>query len=173
MNLNIVIALIMGILAATGVDTKNVDVDAIKKSVIESQINDTYTQSINNSNENNNDTDNNDNAINDDESSDDSDDENIEDDDISLEEKYLHNQNRDDSTDDDNILYYVPYCNDGEHDFEIIKYADPDGYGIEYLCKKCGYDRGRIIPYGHFQSNQTTYRISCPKCSYCTREKEQ
>lgn len=62
MNLNIVIALIMGILAATGVDTKNVDVDAIKKSVIESQINDASTQSINNSNENNNDADN-DNAI--------------------------------------------------------------------------------------------------------------
>lgn len=39
-------------------------------------------------------------------------------------------------------------------------------------CKKCGYDTGRIIPYGHFQSNQTTYRISCPKCGYCTKEKE-
>jgi hypothetical protein len=39
-------------------------------------------------------------------------------------------------------------------------------------CKKCGYNNGRIVPYGHFQSNQTTYRISCPKCSYCTKEKE-
>lgn len=39
-------------------------------------------------------------------------------------------------------------------------------------CKKCGYNHGRIIPYGHFQGNQTTYRISCPRCSYCTKEKE-
>lgn len=39
-------------------------------------------------------------------------------------------------------------------------------------CKRCGYDHGSIIPYGHFQSNQTTYRISCPRCSYCTKEKE-
>lgn len=38
-------------------------------------------------------------------------------------------------------------------------------------CKKCGYNHSRIIPYGHFQSNQITYRISCPKCSYCTKEK--
>lgn len=39
-------------------------------------------------------------------------------------------------------------------------------------CKKCGYNRGRRIPYGHFQSDAITYRISCPKCGYCTKEKE-
>lgn len=39
-------------------------------------------------------------------------------------------------------------------------------------CKKCGYTRGRLIPYGHFQSSQITYRVSCPKCSYCTKEKK-
>lgn len=71
-----------------------------------------------------------------------------------MEEKYLHNQNRDDSTDDDNILYYVPYCKDGEHDFEIIKYADPDGYGIEYLCKKCGYDYVEEISEEEFYKNE-------------------
>ena len=38
-------------------------------------------------------------------------------------------------------------------------------------CKKCGYNHGNIIPYGHFRSNQITYRISCPICSYCTKEK--
>lgn len=39
-------------------------------------------------------------------------------------------------------------------------------------CKRCGDPRGRWIPYGHFQSNQITYRISCPMCSYCTKEKK-
>lgn len=38
-------------------------------------------------------------------------------------------------------------------------------------CKKCGYSHGRIITYGHFQNNDDTYRISCPRCSYCTKEK--
>jgi hypothetical protein len=38
-------------------------------------------------------------------------------------------------------------------------------------CKKCSYSRGRIIPYGHFQSDEITYRIACPRCSYCTKEK--
>lgn len=39
-------------------------------------------------------------------------------------------------------------------------------------CKRYGYNHGRIIPYGHFQSDKITYRISCPKCSYCTKEKK-
>lgn len=38
-------------------------------------------------------------------------------------------------------------------------------------CKKCGYKRGRVIPYGYFQSDKITYRISCPRCGYCTKEK--
>lgn len=38
-------------------------------------------------------------------------------------------------------------------------------------CKKCGYLRGRRINYGHFNSRKTTYRVSCPSCSYCTKEK--
>lgn len=43
---------------------------------------------------------------------------------------------------------------------------------IEMLsCKKCNH-RGRIIRYGHFnEPNKTTYRISCPNCSYSTKEK--
>lgn len=38
-------------------------------------------------------------------------------------------------------------------------------------CKKCGYDHGRIITNGHFHSPRDTYRVSCPRCSYCTKEK--
>lgn len=34
-------------------------------------------------------------------------------------------------------------------------------------CKKCGYTTPRIISYGF----KNIWRISCPKCSYCTKEK--
>lgn len=40
-------------------------------------------------------------------------------------------------------------------------------------CKKCGYPHGRCINYGHFGNNKTTYRISCPSCGYCTKEKDK
>ncbi len=40
-------------------------------------------------------------------------------------------------------------------------------------CKKCGYLHGRRINYyGHAFSNKKTYRITCPQCSYCTKEKD-
>lgn len=39
-------------------------------------------------------------------------------------------------------------------------------------CKKCGYDKARIIRYGHFDGRSITYRISCPQCGYCTKEKD-
>lgn len=39
-------------------------------------------------------------------------------------------------------------------------------------CKKCGYPYGRRINYGHAFNNKTTYRITCPRCSYCTKEKD-
>ena len=39
-------------------------------------------------------------------------------------------------------------------------------------CKKCGWSHYRIIPYGHFDSNRITYRIACPRCSYCTNAAE-
>ena len=32
---------------------------------------------------------------------------------------------------------------------------------------RCGYTTPRIISYGF----KNTWRISCPKCSYCTKEK--
>lgn len=38
-------------------------------------------------------------------------------------------------------------------------------------CKKCNH-RGRVIRYGHCGSTNITYRISCPNCSYCTKEKD-
>lgn len=39
-------------------------------------------------------------------------------------------------------------------------------------CKKCGYNLPMVIIYGHTFPNPDTYRISCPNCSYCTREKK-
>ena len=40
-------------------------------------------------------------------------------------------------------------------------------------CKKCGNSFGRLIMYGYYNNpSLTTYRISCPKCGYCTKEKE-
>ena len=39
-------------------------------------------------------------------------------------------------------------------------------------CKKCNHSPGRIITYGHLTPRIFTYRISCPKCGYCTKEKE-
>ena len=41
-----------------------------------------------------------------------------------------------------------------------------------YCCKKCGWNRPRLIVYGHFNTPENTYRITCPKCSYCTKEKQ-
>jgi hypothetical protein len=39
-------------------------------------------------------------------------------------------------------------------------------------CKKCGNSFGRLIMYGYYNNpSLTTYRISCPKCGYCTKEK--
>lgn len=39
-------------------------------------------------------------------------------------------------------------------------------------CKICGSNRYRIIAYGHAFTSDTTYRVSCVDCSYCTNEKE-
>ena len=41
-----------------------------------------------------------------------------------------------------------------------------------YCCKKCGWNRPRLIVYGHFNTPKDTYRITCPRCSYCTKEKQ-
>ncbi len=38
-------------------------------------------------------------------------------------------------------------------------------------CKKCNWERPRQIRYGHLQGRPDTYRITCPNCSYCTKEK--
>ena len=38
-------------------------------------------------------------------------------------------------------------------------------------CKKCKWEHPREIRYGHLQGRQDTYRITCPNCSYCTKEK--
>lgn len=38
-------------------------------------------------------------------------------------------------------------------------------------CKKCGYTNHRKIRYGHFEGESDTFRITCPNCSYQTKEK--
>lgn len=58
------------------------------------------------------------------------------DDSLTVEEKYEHNQNKEDYLEDDGetlIWYDVPYCDD--HDFEVLG----DETEIMYICKKCGY----------------------------------
>ena len=52
-----------------------------------------------------------------------------------------------------------------------------DEYDLKFLpsllpCKKCGHPYGRLIVYGHIDGRPYTYRITCPNCSYCTKEKE-
>lgn len=59
-----------------------------------------------------------------------------EEDSMTIEEKYAHNQNKEDYLEDDGetlIWYDVPYCDD--HDFEVLG----DETEIMYICKKCGY----------------------------------
>ena len=59
-----------------------------------------------------------------------------EDDSLTVEEKYEHNQNKEDYLEDDgeNLIWYdVPYCDN--HDYEVIE-GDTETL---YICKKCGY----------------------------------
>ena len=59
-----------------------------------------------------------------------------ENDSLTVEEKYEHNQNKEDYLEDDgeNLIWYdVPYCDD--HDYEVIE-GDTE---TMYICKKCGY----------------------------------
>nr|DAP83630.1 MAG TPA: Monocytic leukemia zinc finger protein finger, acetyl transferase, DNA [Caudoviricetes sp.] len=59
-----------------------------------------------------------------------------EEDSMTVEEKYAHNQNKEDCLEDDGetlIWYDVPYCDD--HDFEVLG----DETETMYICKKCGY----------------------------------
>ena len=59
-----------------------------------------------------------------------------EEDSMTVEEKYAHNQNKEDYLEDDGetlIWYDVPYCDD--HDYEVIE-GDTE---TMYICKKCGY----------------------------------
>lgn len=59
-----------------------------------------------------------------------------EEDSMTVEEKYAHNQNKEDYLEDDgeNLIWYdVPYCDD--HDYEVIE-GDTE---TMYICKKCGY----------------------------------
>lgn len=56
---------------------------------------------------------------------------------MTLEEKYQHNQERQNQEDEEDVWYDVPECE--VHDFTVSEYSDGDGYGIEYICNKCGY----------------------------------
>ena len=64
-----------------------------------------------------------------------------ENDSLTVEEKYEHNQNKEDYLEDDgeNLIWYdVPYCDD--HDYEVIE----DDAETMYICKKCGYSHSEF-----------------------------
>lgn len=130
MNLNVVVAIIVAILSATGIDTSNINVNDIASKVVteeQSDVSNTDAEYQNNEDDSNYNN------------REDSHEENAE---IyaepTLDEKYNHNQNREDqSENEEDVWYDVPECT--EHDFTITEYSDGDGCGIEYICKKCGY----------------------------------
>lgn len=65
-----------------------------------------------------------------------------EDDSLTVEEKYEHNQSKEDYLEDDgeNLIWYdVPYCDD--HDYEVIE-GDTE---TMYICKKCGYSYSEFL----------------------------
>lgn len=65
-----------------------------------------------------------------------------EDDSPTVEEKYEHNQNKEDYLEDDgeNLIWYdVPYCDN--HDYEVIE-GDTE---TMYICKKCGYSYSEFL----------------------------
>ena len=130
MNLNVVVALIVSILTAAGVNTSNIDINAIKNNVkFETESRSTAGVS-NQVIPYSDDTDKVEN--NDDDQSDEEENE------PTLEEKYQHNANRANQTEDEEDVWYdVPECT--EHEFTVSEYCDGDGYGIEYICNKCGY----------------------------------
>ena len=112
MNLNVVVALIVSILTAAGVNTSNIDIDSIKNKVInEATVENTGRSSDTVSTYSNNDAT---------ETSEDDNDAQDDAEEPTLEEKYQHNANRGNQSEDE-------------------EYCDGDGFGIEYVCNKCGY----------------------------------
>lgn len=130
MNLNVVVSIVIAILTAAGINTNNINIDDIVSKVnIEEQTNENNTEINCQLNEDNSTYDNEDN----------SEEKNVEvDEELTLDEKYNHNQNRENQSDNEEDIWYdVPRCED--HDFTVTEYSDGGGYGVEYICNKCGY----------------------------------
>lgn len=117
MTTNILLTLLASLLTLSGVHTSSMNNENVNTKVSTNVSSESVEQS--------------------DESQDyDTSDENYEDDSMTLEEKYEHNQNKEDYLEDDgeNVIWYdVPYCDN--HDYEVI---DSDTETL-YICKKCGY----------------------------------
>lgn len=130
MNLNVVVALIVSILTAAGVNTSNIDINAIKNNVkfeTESRSTAGVSNQVIPYSDDTDEVENNDDDQSDEEENE-----------PTLEEKYQHNANRANQTEDEEDVWYdVPECT--EHEFTVSEYCDGDGYGIEYICNRCGY----------------------------------
>lgn len=117
MTTNILLTLLASLLTLSGVHTSSMNNENVNTKVSTNVSSESVEQS--------------------DESQDyDTSDENYEDASMTLEEKYEHNQNKEDYLEDDgeNVIWYdVPYCDN--HDYEVI---DSDTETL-YICKKCGY----------------------------------
>lgn len=132
MNLNIVVTLIMSILTAAGINTSNIDVNSIRNNVINesASVNTEKTSDQLPTYDNDEDTE--------DTEEDNDGQDDIEENEPTLEEKYQHNVNRASQPEDEEDVWYdVPECT--EHEFTVSEYCDGDGYGIEYICNRCGY----------------------------------
>lgn len=121
MTTNILLTLLASLLTLSGVHTSSINNENVNTKVSTNVSSESVTPSD---------------ESQDYDTTDENSDENYEDDSMSLEEKYEHNQNKEDYLEDDgeNVIWYdVPYCDN--HDYEVI---DSDTETL-YICKKCGY----------------------------------
>ena len=121
MTTNILLTLLASLLTLSGVHTSSMNDENVNTNISTNVSSEAVTQSNESQNY---------------DTTDESSDENYEDDSMTLEEKYEHNQNKEDYLEDDgeNVIWYdVPYCDN--HDYEVI---DSDTETL-YICKKCGY----------------------------------
>lgn len=146
MTTNILLTLLASLLTLSGVHTSSMNNENVNTKVSTNVSSESVEQS--------------------DESQDyDASDENYEDDSMTLEEKYEHNQNKEDYLEDDgeNVIWYdVPYCDN--HDYEVI---DSDTETL-YICKKCGYSE--FYEKNIEENNDTTNTETDTESDECNNE---
>lgn len=145
MTTNILLTLLASLLTLSGVHTSSMNNENVNTKVSTNVSSESVEQS--------------------DESQDYDADENYEDDSMTLEEKYEHNQNKEDYLEDDgeNVIWYdVPYCDN--HDYEVI---DSDTETL-YICKKCGYSE--FYEKNIEENNDTTNTETDTESDECNNE---